>query len=34
MRQTIDSMNSYKIISNVIEKGLPKKLYFGIDMIT
>ena len=30
---TLDSMNSYKIIFNVIEIGLPKTLYFGTDMI-
>ena len=32
-RPTLDSMNSYKIIFNEIEIGLPKTLYFGTDMI-
>ena len=30
---TLNSMNSYKIIFNGIEIGLPKYLYFGTDMI-
>ena len=30
---TLDSMNSYKILFDVIEIGLPNKLYFGTDMI-
>ena len=29
---TLNSMNSYKIIFNGIEIGLPKYLYFGTDM--
>ena len=32
-RPTLDSMYSYKIIFNAIEKGLPKWSYFRTDMI-